>query len=134
VDTPVALTAPTEPYRVGVPYWRRGQGLLELPIGLTPSLFGRIPFIGTTLVLAGKRGSAVLASLMRKRRFINLELHGIDFADAQQDGLGFLRKHQIDLRRPWMDKQEALLSAIEVLKRANYRFVTLAQAADVFTK
>ena len=37
---------------------------------------------------------------------------------------------QIDLRRPWTEKQEALLSAIEVLQRANYRFVTLAQAAD----
>jgi hypothetical protein len=129
-DTPFALTCPTEPYRVGVPYWRRGQGLLELPIGLTPSISGRIPFIGTTLVLAGKRGSALLAGLMRAKRFINLELHGIDLADADQDGLGFLKKQQIDLRRPWRDKQEALLSAIEVLRKANYRFVTLAQAAD----
>ncbi len=131
-DTPFALTSPTEPYRVGVPYWRRGRGLLEMPIGLTPSISGRIPFIGTTLVLAGKHGSAVLARLMRTKRFINLELHGIELADADQDGLGFLKQRQIDLRRTWADKQEALLSAIQVLRKANYRFVTLAQAADEF--
>lgn len=130
MDTPMALTCPTEPYRVGVPYFRRGHGLLELPIGLTPAISGRLPFYGTALVLAGRRGSAVLAALMRKKRFVNLELHGMDLADADQDGLDFLRNQQIDLRRPWADKQEALISAIEVLQRANYRFVTLTKAAD----
>lgn len=130
VDTPFALTCPTEPYRVGFPYYRRGHGLLELPVGVTPSVSGRLPFIGTTLVLAGRRGSAILTRFMSAKRFINLVLHGIELADADQDGLGFLEKQQIDLRRPWKDKQEALLSAIEVLQKANYRFVTLAQAAD----
>ncbi len=35
---PAVLLAPLVPYRVGRPYWRAGQGVLELPIGVTPWL------------------------------------------------------------------------------------------------
>ncbi|MBN1655159.1 MAG: polysaccharide deacetylase family protein [Deltaproteobacteria bacterium] len=133
-DTPFVLGCPTEPYRVGLPYWRRGQGLLELPIGLTPASSGRLPFIGTSLVLAGKSASAFLARLMRATPFVNLELHGIDLADAQEDGLDFLRQHRMDLRPSWRQKRAALRAAIEVLQRASYRFVTLAEAAEEFAR
>src|ERR1019366_3406928 len=34
VDTPAVLTAPTRPYRVGRPYWRRGGGLLRTGMGV----------------------------------------------------------------------------------------------------
>ena len=52
VDTPAVLQAPREPYRIGRPYWRRGDGLLELPIGVTPL---QLPYIGTSLILGGER-------------------------------------------------------------------------------
>ena len=32
VDDPRVLAAPTDPYRVGRPYWQRGRGLLERPL------------------------------------------------------------------------------------------------------
>ena len=49
VDTPWVLTAPTEPYRIGTPYYRRGNGLLELPIQVTRGL--RLPYFGTPLMM-----------------------------------------------------------------------------------
>jgi peptidoglycan-N-acetylglucosamine deacetylase len=131
-DTPLMLASPSEPYRIGVPYWRRGQGLLEFPIGVTSGLTGRIPFIGTTLILAGANGSRFLTRHMLRQPFVNLELHGIELADAKEDNLEFLKKHQPDMRRSRLDKEAALRSAIAELERANYRFVTLAQAADRF--
>ena len=45
VDDPRVLSAPTVPYRVGTPYWRRGAGLLELPVQVTRG--ARLPFIGS---------------------------------------------------------------------------------------
>ena len=52
VDTPAVLAAPTRPYRVGRPYWRRGEGLVELPVQVTRGL--RLPFIGTYVTLPGR--------------------------------------------------------------------------------
>lgn len=129
VDDPRILRAPADPYRVGRPYYRRGAGLLELPIGVTRGTSARLPYIGTSLVLAGERGAARLTHLIVGRPLVNLELHGIDLADAAQDGLESLRPHQIDLRRALVDKQRALESAIWVLRGAGYEFVTLQEAA-----
>src|SRR5437899_418459 len=58
VDTPAVLTAPTRPYRVGRPYWKRGTGLLELPVQVTRTL--RLPYIGTFLMLRGVTGARFL--------------------------------------------------------------------------
>ena len=57
LDTPGVLLSPREPYRVGRPYWRRGQGLLELPIQVTRG--PRIHYIGTTLTLAGPTAGCI---------------------------------------------------------------------------
>lgn len=132
VDDPRVLRAPADPYRVGVPYWSRGAGTLELPIGVTRTASGRLPFIGTSVVLAGPRGAAALAKLAVGRPLVNLELHGMDLADAEKDELGFLAPHQPDLRRTVADKRAALVSAVEALRSHGYRFVTLAEAADHF--
>ncbi len=51
LDTPAVLLAPTRPYRVGRPYWRRGAGLLELPVQVTRG--PRLPFFGTSVTLGG---------------------------------------------------------------------------------
>jgi peptidoglycan-N-acetylglucosamine deacetylase len=130
LDDPRVLAAPADPYRVGRPYWRRGTGLLELPVGVTRDATGRLPFIGTALALAGDRGAGWLTRRVVGRPLVSLELHGIDLADAEQDGLGFLRAHQPDLRRSYADKRLALLRALRTLKDAGYQFLTLAQVAE----
>lgn len=128
LDDPRVLTAPADPYRIGTPYWKRGDGLVELPIGVTRDVTGRLPFIGTSVVLAGTRGARALARLASGRVLVNLELHGIDLADAQLDGLEQLAPHQPDLRVPASKKSAALSAAVERLRDDGYRFVTLSDA------
>ncbi|MFZ1864911.1 MAG: polysaccharide deacetylase family protein [Polyangiales bacterium] len=126
LDAPGVLRAPRRPYRVGRPYWRRGTGLLELPIGVTP---WQLPYIGTSLALGGPRIAAWLTKQMIGRELINLELHGFDAADAEQDGLHTLAPHRADLRRRAEDKLDAFTAAIRVMREAGYELVTLREAA-----
>lgn len=133
VDDPRVLSAPADPYRVGTPYWKPGHGLMELPIGVTRDFSGRLPYIGTSVVLAGELGAAALTKLAVGRPLVNLELHGIDLADAAEDGLEFLVPHQPDLRRRRRDKAASLRAAVAELRFHNYDFVTLAEAADAFS-
>ena len=66
VDSPFVLLAPPRPYRVGRPYWRRGDGLVELPVQVTRG--PRVHFIGTTVTaVAGPRGAALLCADVRGR-------------------------------------------------------------------
>lgn len=125
------LRASADPYRAGRPYWRPGGGIVELPIGVTRDL--RLPFIGTSVVLAGTRGAAWLAHRIAGRPLVNLELHGIDFADAEQDDLAFLQPHQPDLRRTFDQKRAALTTAVMTLRDEGYDFVTLDEAAATVT-
>ncbi len=129
VDDPRVLTAPGDPYRRGSPYWTRASGLLELPIGVTRDLTARLPYIGTSVVLSGVLGARMLTDMIAGRPLVNLELHGIDLADADEDGLDWLRPYQPDLRRTARQKEEALTSAISTLRSRGYEFVTLAEAA-----
>lgn len=143
VDTPLVLTAPTRPYRVGRPYWRRakerssdadpsageGEGIWELPVQVTRRL--RLPFFGTSLTMAGAAGARWLARGCVGEPLVNLELHGIDVLD-DTDGNGALaplRAHQVDARIPATKKISALRAAIETLRGAGYEFVTLQAAA-----
>ncbi len=132
IDDPRVLRAPADPYRVGRPYYRRGDGLIELPIGVTRDATLRLPYIGTTVVLGGDGGASWLTRRIIGRPLINLELHGIDLADAKQDGLGFLVSHQPDLRRDLDHKRSALESAIWTRHGAGSEFVTLGEAAERF--
>jgi hypothetical protein len=129
VDDPRVLTAPADPYRVGRPYYRRGTGMVELPIGVTSTWSGRLPFIGTTVALAGEAGARRLTKLATTRDVVSLELHGIDMADADEDGLAFLRPHQPDLRKTAREKESALRASIAVMRERGYRFVTCREAA-----
>ena len=126
LDGPAVLRAPRRPYRVGRPYWRRGSGLVELPIGVTRL---QLPFIGTSLVVGGKRAAATLTRQILGRELINLELHGFDAADAKKDGLGALVPHRLDLRRRAEQKLEALSASIRMMRDAGYELVTLQEAA-----
>jgi peptidoglycan-N-acetylglucosamine deacetylase len=127
LDTPAVLTAPVRPYRIGEPYWRRGSGLLELPIQVTRGL--RLPYIGTFLTLPGPDGARLLTRGVIGEPLVNIELHGIDFLDAG-DGLEQLRSHQMDVRVPLARKLAALSAVVETLRRAGYSFVRLGEAAE----
>lgn len=131
VDTPAVLTAPTRPYRVGRPYYRRGSGLVELPVQVTRR--GRLPFIGTYVTLWGPSIARWLARGCIGEPLVNLELHGIDVLDAA-DGLEALRGHQPDVRVPVRTKLEALRAAIGELRSAGYEFVTHRDAARAFLR
>lgn len=129
VDTPKVLTAPTQPYRVGRPYHRRGNGLLEIPVQVTRGL--RLPFIGTSVTLAGANKARWLAKMCIGAPLVNLELHGIDVLDAE-DGLEVLRPHQVDVRVRHRAKLDALLAVVDELRSAGYAFVTMQEAARRF--
>jgi len=126
LDTPLVLTAPTRPYRVGRPYWRQGRGVLELPIQVTRR--ARLPVIGTSLTLWGAVVARRLARACVGEPLINLELHGIDVLDAS-DGLEELRRHQRDVQVAATRKLAALRSAMQAIRDAGYAFVTLQSAA-----
>ncbi len=126
VDTPLVLTSPTQPYRIGRPYWRPGRGLLEIPVQVTRG--PRLPIFGTTLTLWGSRVARWLARACIGQPMINLELHGIDVLDVG-DGLQDLRSVRADVRVAHGEKLDALRAAVDVLKRAGYEFVTLKSAA-----
>jgi peptidoglycan-N-acetylglucosamine deacetylase len=126
VDTPAVLAAPTRPYRIGRPYWKRGNGLLELPVQVTRG--PRLPFFGTSVTLGGEVVARALARMCVGAPLVNLELHGIDVLDAA-DGLEALRPHQPDVRVARDRKLDALRAAVSELRRAGYAFVTLREAA-----
>lgn len=129
IDTPNVLRAPTRPYFVGRPYYKRGTGMLELPIQVTPKL--RLQFIGTTLTMAGPTGARKLAEMCVGEPLVNLELHGIDVLD-ERDGLEDLAPHQLDVRIARERKLAALRAVISVLKGEGYTFTTLRDAAEKF--
>jgi len=132
MTNPRALAAPPEPYRPAMRApWRRGQApVVELPVAVTPWL--RLPAIGTSLIVAPAVIRGRLVDAMARRRFFNFELHGIDFADAEQDGIpGELVARQPDLRIPIADKLARLGDLLDQLA-AGWQLSTLAEvAADV---
>lgn len=135
IDDPRVLGAPADPYYPGDTradgsrYWSRGRpgGLVELPIGVTRG--ARLPFIGTSVTLAGERGARLLARQMVGRPVVVFELHGIDLSDAREDGLEWLAPRQPDLRRTAAEKRGAIVAALETLRANGYRFVTTEDAA-----
>lgn len=133
VDSPRVLGAPTQPYRVGQPYTQRGNGVLELPIGVTKGL--RLPYIGTSLILGGERLAHRLTTSMLGAEFINLELHGIDLLgadDLTSSRAETLRRSQPDLRISSEKKRRILLGVIEQLRAFGYTFLRLDEAASRF--
>lgn len=131
LTNPRALAAPTEPYRpsMNAP-WRRGQApLVELPIAVTRWL--RLPAIGTSLLVAPPAIRARIVAGMAGQRLWNFELHGIDFADAELDGIpDELVARQPDLRLPIAEKLARLGALLDELA-AGWSFATLAEVASV---
>jgi peptidoglycan-N-acetylglucosamine deacetylase len=131
-DHPRVLLSPRQPYRVGTPYHRRGdRPLIELPVEVTRG--PRLPYIGTTLTLAGPRRARWLTRLVTGDPVICLELHGIDMLD-ERDGLEALSSHTPDVRIPVANKIAALEAAIEMLQSDGYRFVRSEEAASIVAR
>ncbi len=129
LTNPRALVAPANPYRPSIRApWKRGQAaLVELPVAVTPWL--RLPAIGTNLLLAPKMLRDRALAAMARRPFFNLELHGIDLADADADGIpGELVARQPDLRVPLARKRAALEETLAWIAE-RMTFVTLRDAA-----
>jgi len=127
---PRGLSCPADPYR---PDWRRpwargSAPLVELPIAVMPTW--RVPAIGTLFAAGPSWVRRPVLQAMVARPLFNLELHGIDLADAVDDRIPTaLAGRQPDLRIPMDDKFRIFKALIEELK-ATHRFVTLAGAAD----
>jgi peptidoglycan/xylan/chitin deacetylase (PgdA/CDA1 family) len=124
-----ALLAPRSPYRTapGSPY--RGSedgGLLELPVAVSP--IARLPIFGTSLVIAPGWLRRHLIAVALRAPFFNLELHGIDLADAEGDELPpALVARQPDLRRSLAHKLAALDETLTAARSGGARFITLAE-------
>jgi peptidoglycan-N-acetylglucosamine deacetylase len=128
LDDPRVLLAPRRPYRPApsAPYRQGGDGLLELPIAVTP--LARLHVIGTSLILAPGWLRRHLVRAALRAPFFNLELHGIDLADAEADEIPpALIARQPDLRRPLAHKLGALDETLTAARAAGARFVTLRE-------
>jgi len=113
-----ALLAPRGPYRVHPKdFFRRGRSeLLEFPISVLPGL--GLPLIGTAVTSLPWPLMKASLALFRRQRWLNLELHGIDFLD-RSDGLPeALVERQRDLKVPFSEKLRRLDATLLVLKEA----------------
>ena len=120
------VLAPNGPYRMGRAYWRRGDGLAEMPCTVIPRV--RVPFIGTSLALAGPRMARWMARSLIGARFVGLEFHALDLMDGEGDGLELLARHQPDLRIVTERKRLVFLSVLDTFLDAGFRSVTLDSA------
>ncbi|MFZ5470792.1 MAG: polysaccharide deacetylase family protein [Myxococcota bacterium] len=130
LDSPRVLGAPrrpyfpdeTNPYREG-----QGQGLLELPVAVTPGV--RFPFIGTFAVSLPRAAVRTFYRQLRGEPFFNFELHAIDVLDAGDGVPPALARHQRDLNVPWARKMTRLREVFSWLSD-DFELVTLSAAAE----
>lgn len=133
LGSPRILTAPRAPYHPasGAPYSRGDLEILELPMSVTPVL--RLPVIGTSLVTAPAWLRRHLVAAALRTPFFNLELHGIDLADADADEIPpVLIAKQPDLRRPLAHKLAALDETLAAARAAGAKFARLDEVAAGF--
>ena len=128
---PAVLRAPRVPYHpaAGDVYRTGDRPILELPMTVTPWL--RLPVFGTSLVTTPDwlRRRLVAAALLQP--IFNLELHGIDLADAESDGFPpALIAVQPDLRVPLARKLAALDATLREARAAGARFLPLRAVAQ----
>ena len=135
LGSPKVLGAPRSPYRPAAraPYRRGDRPIMELPVTVTPAL--RLHVIGTMLVISPEwLRRRLVASALTTSHF-NLELHGIDLADATADGISpALVARQPDLRVSLARKLAALDATLTAAHAAGATFLTLAQAAEHFAR
>ncbi|MBW2262690.1 MAG: polysaccharide deacetylase family protein [Deltaproteobacteria bacterium] len=125
---PGMTLSPGRPYRMGRSYWREGNGLPELPCSVLPVV--RVPFIGTTLSLAGRSRSVMMARIAARGRWVGLEFHAIDLMDDRGDGLDVLSGYQPDVRVAVDEKTATFRAVLRVLLDAGFASVTHASALE----
>lgn len=129
---PRALLAPIQPYRPSLDRFHRpghpSRSLWEFPMCVVPGL--RVPVIGTSLALFGRRFyRAVYPLLRRHQQHLNLEFHGIDLLEAGDPGITpELVAKQPDLRRPLAHKRRTFEDALRRTS-ADYEWHTLESVA-----
>jgi hypothetical protein len=131
LGSPAVLGAPRVPYRPAAQaVYRRGERtILELPVSVTRGL--RLPVIGTSIIMAPEWLRKSMVKSVLASGFFNLELHGIDLADAEADGFpAALVAKQPDLRVPLAKKLEALDATLRQAEAAGARFMPLKEAAQ----
>jgi hypothetical protein len=130
LGSPRALAAPSVPYRPAShdPYARGDLPIWELPMAVTPIL--RLPVIGTSVIMAPGWARRRLVGAVLDAPFVNLELHGIDLADAAGDGFpGELVARQPDLRHGLTSKRAALEATLLQIRAAGFAFRPLGEVA-----
>ncbi len=120
LDHPRVLFGPRRPHQL------MSGRLLELPIQVTPYL--RLPYIGTSLMLAGAGVARTLTKSLLEEPYVNLELHGLDGL-CERDGLRELGRFQPDLRLAADQKLKRLAAVLRQFREAGFVIVTLAEAA-----
>ncbi len=131
LGSPGILRAPRGPYHPSAtdPYRAGHQPIWELPMAVTPGL--RLPVIGTSLITAPGWLRRRLVAAALRAPFFNLELHGIDLADADADGFPpALVAKQPDLRLSLDRKLAALDATLAEARAAGGTFQTLRQALE----
>ena len=131
MTNPRALAAPADPYRPG-----DDRAVAPRP-GAARRAAGRGDAVaaaaGDRHVAARRAGAGARAPARARWRaaaFFNFELHGIDFADAEQDGIpGELVARQPDLRVPIADKLARLERLLDTARARAGTFATLAEVA-----
>lgn len=119
---PRVMLSPLDPYRIqSTSPWRRGEGpLWEIPISTSP--FFRFPFLGSFLIMAGKRWFPILFRMLKAASdCLVLEFHGMDFIDGRADGLDPALLKQPDIAVPWEIKEQLFREV----------FTAIAQSCEV---
>ncbi len=93
------------------PYYMPASGLWEVPMTASPGL--RLPMIGTTLLSGPEALRRALARQAEALSFFHLELHGIDLADPEADGLEHLVGVQPGLAVPYETRRARLVELLE---------------------
>lgn len=86
-------------------------GLWEVPMSVSPGL--RLPLIGTSLLGGPEALRRQLVRQAESLSYFHLELHAIDLADAEADGIEHLVKHSPGLGIPLETRRERLESLIK---------------------
>jgi peptidoglycan/xylan/chitin deacetylase (PgdA/CDA1 family) len=129
LGNPKVLFCPTGPYRPRAQDYRSagGEGLWEIPITLVPIL--RFPFIGTWICLWSDRTLDLAWTLVRRRSFVNLELHAIELLGLAEDALDPALRVQPDLEVPLAEKRRKIARALARL-REDREVMPLAEASE----
>jgi hypothetical protein len=79
----------------------------------------RWPFIGTSLIVAGKAGWLAVRPIAARTDWLNFECHGIDLTDHESDGIAERLRTQPDQRVPLSSKWPLFVRVMEDLVRSH---------------